>query len=280
MSSKPLTLSQIEELGYYDFMAYLQVPFFNIGGTPSIDLLAEKCSINENSHILDIGCGTGGNSAYLATNYGCRVTGIDIAEHMIGKAKERAKDLDLEDKLIFQVGDAYSLNFPDNTFDIVLTVFVSQFLDLEKAFPEFNRVLKPGGFLGVNEMYRDDNVPAEAVEKVDIGEKVFRELTELPFRLRTPTEWEQGFKLSEYDEVSVETFTNYIDTKRGLEMVGEFGGLLNLISLLWNVVALGLKSKKIREKYGRISRGKRVLLRDKIASKYIGYVLGVGRKPK
>ena len=85
------SLSEIEDLGYYDFMAYLEVPFFNIGGTPSIDELAKRCMIGEDSRVLDVGCGTGGNSAYIAKNYGRHVTGIDISELMIEKARMRAE---------------------------------------------------------------------------------------------------------------------------------------------------------------------------------------------
>ncbi len=50
-----LSIRDLEGLGYYDFMAYLRVPFFNIGGTPSLDLLAQRCGINEDSHVLDVG---------------------------------------------------------------------------------------------------------------------------------------------------------------------------------------------------------------------------------
>ena len=76
-------------------MAYLEVPFFNIGGAPSIDLLAERCMIDEHSHVLDVGCGTGGNSAYVVKKYGCKVTGIDISEIMIERANKRAEKIPL-----------------------------------------------------------------------------------------------------------------------------------------------------------------------------------------
>jgi ubiquinone/menaquinone biosynthesis C-methylase UbiE len=274
-----LTLSEIEKLGYYDFMAYLEVPFFNIGGTPSMDLLAERCSIDEYSHVLDVGCGTGGNAAYLTKTIGCRVTGVDISELMIERANKRVEDLELEDRLSFYVGDAYNLDFLDETFDAVLTVFVSQFLDLENAFSEFVRVLKKGGFLGVNEMYRASNVPAELVERVDNAEQVFIELTDLPFKLRSQEKWRQGFDYAGFDNVSVETFSDFIDVNRGLAMIEDFGGWLNLFTILWKTAALGLRSKKIRERYGKINRGKRVMLSDKKTSKYFGYVLGVGKKP-
>lgn len=273
-----MSIEEIEELGYYDFMAYLEVPFFNIGGNPSLDVLVERCNIEPGSHVLDVGCGTGGNSVYIAKKYGCKVTGIDISELMVEKARERAIDENMEDMLSFQAGDAYALDFPDETFDTVLTVFVSQFLDLDRAFHEFKRVLKSGGYLGFNEMYRADNVPEELVGKVDEGEEVFRELTGLPFRLRTPSIWEGGLIEAGFSKVEVEAFTNYVDVSRGLDMVQEMGGWRKLLPTLWETLTLALRSGKIREKYSGISKGKRVLLNDRVTSKYIGYVLGVGKK--
>jgi ubiquinone/menaquinone biosynthesis C-methylase UbiE len=279
LSSKELSLSQIEELGYYDFMAYLQVPFFNIGGAPSLDLLAERCKIDENSHVLDVGCGTGGNACHIAEKYGCKVTGIDIAEHMIEQANIRAQELGLTNRVSFEVADAYNLKYPEGTFDSVITVFVSQFLDIETAFLEFKRVLKKGGYLGVNEMFKADKIPAEAKDKVDYGEKVYKELTELPFSIRTPSEWESGFIKSGYEDINIETKTEYLTPSKSLEFINELGGLLLLFSLLWRVVRIGLRSSKIRARYVKMSRGKRVLLNDPISSKYIGYVIGRGRKP-
>ena len=259
-------------------MAYLKVPFFNIGGTPSLDLLAQRCGLNEDSHVLDVGCGTGGNSAYLEETYGCRVTGIDISEHMVERANERAVSSGVDDRLSFRVGDAYNLDFPDGTFDMAMTVFVSQFLDLGKAFPEFRRVLKDGGWLGINEIYRADDVPESAVRKVDLGEEVYRELTELPFAIRTPSVWEVGFRDSGFTDISVESFLNVMSVSQGIGMIADFGGWGVLLSSLWQVVKLGVLSGKMREKFGRMSRGKRVLFNDRETAKYVGYVLGVGRK--
>jgi len=276
---RALSIQEIEELGYYDFMAYLGVPFFNIGGAPSIDLLAERCRIDDGSHILDVGCGTGGNAKYLAEHFGCKVTGIDISELMIEQAQIRASELETEKKLDFHMGDAYSLEFPDGSFDAVLTIFVSQFLEIDRAFPEFMRVLRPGGYLGINEMYRLENVPTQDSEKADYAEKVYRELTELPFSIRSPETWEKGFIDSGFSEVSVEPFSEFLSAKTGLDMIKDLGGWINLFKLLWRTYSLALKSKKIRTRYSRMSKGKNVMLRDKKTSKYFGYVLGTGKKP-
>ncbi|MCW4014260.1 MAG: class I SAM-dependent methyltransferase [Candidatus Bathyarchaeota archaeon] len=274
-----MSVGEVEGLGYYDFMAYIGVPFFNIGGVPSLDLLAERCGIDETCHVLDVGCGTGGNSAYLVESYGCRVTGIDISEIMIARAQERKEEHPLGDRMRFMTGDAYALGFPDESFDVVLTVFVSQFLDIEQAFSEFSRVLAPGGCLGVNEMYRLESVPGELVERVDEAEQVFRELTELPFSLRSPEVWERGFRDAGFVDVGVEAFEYAMDVRAGLEMVEDMGGWWKMLGMLWKTYMLALRSRKIREKYMRIGRGKDVMLRDKETKKYFGYVLGLGKKP-
>jgi len=278
MPVESLSIEEIEELGYYDFMGYMEVPFFNIGGAASIDRLAELCQLGQESRVLVVGCGTGGNSCYLANKYGCQIVGIDIAEHMIKHAQERAENLGLADRVVFRVGDAYDLEFPDDSFDVVLTVFVSQFLDLGRAYPGFLRVLGPGGYMGINEMYRADEVPKEALARVEEGEEVFREITELPFTLRSPSTWSEAFKTSGFGDVVIEEYSN-IQQSSSLSMVEEFGGWGKIIKTIWEMLVLALRSKKIRQRFGRISRGKRVLLRDKVASKYIGYILCVGKKP-
>ena len=100
----------------------------------------------------------------------------------------------------------------------------------------------------------------------------------MPLAIRTPMEWEKGFRDSGFTDISVESFTNVVTVRRGLDMIEDFGGWGVLISSLWQVVKLGVRSGKMREKFGRMSKGKRVLLNDRETAKYVGYVLGVGRK--
>ena len=276
--SSELTLKDVEGLGYYDFMGYMGVPFFNIGGVASMDKLAELCQITERTKILEVGCGTGANACYLAKRYRCSVVGIDIAEHMVRYALKRAEDLDLTNRVSFRVGNAYSLEFPDDDFDAVLTVFVSQFLDPARAFPEFYRVLKAGGCLGVNEMYKADNLPPEAMDRVNYGERVFRELTDLPFTLRSPEFWVSAFESTGFSDIHMEEHSNSSEKPYALNKVDDFGGWGKLVGTLWEVLVLALRSRKMRERFGKIGEAKSVLLRDKVASSYMGYILCVGRK--
>jgi ubiquinone/menaquinone biosynthesis C-methylase UbiE len=279
MPGERLSVKEIEELGYYDFMGYMGVPFFNIGGAASMDRVAELCHITEDTVVLDVGCGTGGNACYLANKYGCTVVGVDVAEQMVDYARRRAAELGLIDRVSFKVGDAYNLEFPDEGFDVVLTIFVSQFLDPARAFPEFMRVLKKGGHLGINEMYRADHVPPEALDRVDYGERVFKELTDLPFTLRSPSTWAGAMKSAGFTEVVVEEHSNVSEKPYALNMVDEFGGWGKLIATLWELLVLEVRSSKMRGRFHKLSKGKSVLLRDKVASRYIGYVICVGAKP-
>jgi len=276
--SDELSLGEVERLGYYDFMGYMGVPFFNIGGFASIDRLAELCRITKETRILEVGCGTGANACYLAEKFGCAVVGIDIAEHMVGQATKRAAELGFSDHVTFNVGDAYRLGFPDATFDAVVTVFVSQFLDPAKAFPEFVRVLRDGGRLGVNEMYRDGDVPPEVKGKVDESENAFRELTELPFTLRSPETWHRAFESAGFEPITLEKYPNSQQKPYSGNIVEEFGGWRKLLSTLWRLLVYALTSSEMRKMFTKISRTKNVLIKDKETSKYIGYILAVGTK--
>jgi len=273
-----LSIDEVEKLGYYDFMGYMGIPFFNIGGFASIDRLAELCHITGDTRILEIGCGTGTNACYLAKKYGCTVVGIDVSEHMIQQANKRAAELDISDRATFKVGDAYHLDFPDAAFDAVLTVFVSQFLDPAKAFPEFSRVLRDGGHLGINEMYRAENVPPEVKERVDASERTFCELTELPFALRSPATWHQAFESARFADITLEENPNSSQRPYSGNIIEEFGGWGKLTGTLWRLLVYALRSGKMRKRFIALSSTKRTLIQDGETSKYIGYVLCVGRK--
>jgi len=79
----------------------------------------QKYSPGQISTILELGCGTGGHAIPLAQK-GYRVSGIDISEAMIAKARKKAEDANL--KLHFQVMDLRSFNL-DRTFDACIGMF-------------------------------------------------------------------------------------------------------------------------------------------------------------
>lgn len=281
-AKKKFSVKEAESLGYYDFMSYLGVPYYHIGGLTSTRKLAELCQIDSTKKILMVGCGTGFSACYLARKIGCEVMGIDIAELSIEEAKERAKRQGVSDKAKFRVASAYSLPFESGSFDAVITEFVSQFLDRERAFKEFTKVLKPGAYLGINEMYREKGIPVKAAEEIAQAEKKFGEITELPFSLLSPEEWREEIERAGLNDVKVRRCKPSQDLQEIKNMAEAMGGtwifVEYLINLTLKIVKYSLLSRKIRYLFKRLAEGKKILLRKKSTSKYVGYVLATGRK--
>lgn len=95
--------------------------------------------------VLEIGCGTGLVSAYLATECGFQVYGTDFDPHEIELAKELNEE---SGDLHYQNEDAANLSFKDNSFDLVISQNVFHHIpNWPGAVAEINRVLRPGGYL-------------------------------------------------------------------------------------------------------------------------------------
>ena len=89
--------------------------------------------------ILDVGCGTGEGTLFLAREFPqARVRGVDFSEEMIDRAVAKT-GLDPEGRIAFKVGDAANLPYPDESFDLVTL------LNMPPFFDEIVRVLRPGG---------------------------------------------------------------------------------------------------------------------------------------
>ena len=96
--------------------------------------------------ILDVGCGIGGSSLYLAQKFNARVTGITLSPVQASRATERAQEAGLASEIQFQVADALDMPFADDKFDFVWSMESGEHMpDKEKFFQECYRVLKPGG---------------------------------------------------------------------------------------------------------------------------------------
>jgi ubiquinone/menaquinone biosynthesis C-methylase UbiE len=94
------------------------------------------------SHVLDVGCGTGLASAPLLAA-GFAVTGVDLSESMLEKARERMPDARWIE------GDACALPFAQRTFDVAISAQTFHWLDRVRALAEMTRVLAPGGVVGI-----------------------------------------------------------------------------------------------------------------------------------
>ncbi|MGK7927502.1 MAG: class I SAM-dependent methyltransferase [Spirulina sp.] len=137
---------------YFDFIA--KVGLTKHGGSMAATReLISLCHIESGQAVLDVGCGMGATSCYLAKATNCRVVGVDLLEKAIEQSRERAKAEKVTDRVEFKVADARKLPFEDSLFDAVISESVNVFFaDKREAISEYMRVTKSGGYVGINEI--------------------------------------------------------------------------------------------------------------------------------
>ena len=126
--------------------------------------LCSALAIPAGARVLDVACGTG-NTSLAAARRRATVTGIDIAAVLIERARRRA-DAEGLSTIDFQIGDATTLPFADNSFDYVLSTFGAVFLpDQVAAARELARVVRPGGTIALTAWARQ-SLPSDVYHMV------------------------------------------------------------------------------------------------------------------
>lgn len=128
---------------------------FHMGGRKATAEIVDRIGLTANDQVLDIGCGLGGLVRYLASEVGCRATGLDLTPEYVDIAKELTKFTGLSDKADFVIGSALSLPFADETFDAALTFHAGMNIaDRETKYFEAARILRPGGKLVIYDVLK------------------------------------------------------------------------------------------------------------------------------
>ena len=127
----------------------------------------------KDAKVLDVGCGFGGTSRYLAKALGpdSQVTGITLSPKQVERGTELAVEQGVPN-VEFMVKDALKMDFPDNSFDIVWACESGEHMPDKKAYiSEMMRVLKPGGkFVMACWCQRDDSeVPFDKRDQRDLN---------------------------------------------------------------------------------------------------------------
>ena len=97
--------------------------------------------------ILDVGCGIGGTTRYLAKAFGpeTEITGITLSGNQVNRATALAKEQGTPNAK-FVMMDALKMTYPDNSFDLVWACESGEHMPDKQAYvEEMTRVLKPGG---------------------------------------------------------------------------------------------------------------------------------------
>jgi MPBQ/MSBQ methyltransferase len=122
--------------------------------------LARAAGLDATKRVLDVGCGVGGTSRCLATEFGCRVTGIDLTEEYCRAAAMLTDRVGLAHLVDHRQGDATRLPFDDRAFDVVWTEHVAMNIpDKPRLYEELHRVLEPGGTLAIYDVLAGPSAP-------------------------------------------------------------------------------------------------------------------------
>ncbi|MBV5259775.1 methyltransferase domain-containing protein [Synechococcus moorigangaii CMS01] len=132
--------------------------FYGFGGTErlnrrqaQIELIEEFLAwgkVERLENFVDVGCGIGGSTLYLAEKFDAKGVGITLSPVQANRATERAAAQGLTSQTEFKVADALNMPFRDGEFDLVWTLESGEHMPNKRQFlQECTRVLKPGGKL-------------------------------------------------------------------------------------------------------------------------------------
>jgi arsenite methyltransferase len=247
---------------YFDMQAAIRHTK-HVGGWESTKEIAAMCKLEPDQMLLYVGSGSGVAAIQIAQTYGCKVIGVDILETMVAASEQWAIERGVTDRVEFRVADAQSLPFPDDSFDVLLCESINVFVpDLQKAASEYVRVVKPKGYVALNESvwYRD---PPEK------GAQLMYELTGQ--RLRRPEEWIEMLRDAGLKEIQDRTYR--------VQMKAEMNSQLGFLSTREYLGILGRAIKSLFTDPATRRTFRLAFNEPRSIVNYMGYGLYVGKVP-
>jgi ubiquinone/menaquinone biosynthesis C-methylase UbiE len=198
---------------------------FHIGGRLATDRLLRQLDFSRADHILDVGCGLGGASRFVADQLGNRVTGIDLTQEYIDAGNVLCSWVGLDRQVTLHHGSALSMPFDEESFDGGFMLHVGMNIeDKNRLFAEIHRVLKPSTSFGVYDVMRSHDgelaypVPwaaAPGTSKLGTPGEYKRALRDTGFEIVTEED-RRGFALEFFQEMREKTPANGCPPPLGL----------------------------------------------------------------
>ena len=161
LSAISLETSFVE--GVYEKMASVYDLFFGLPLHHGRAKAIRRMAIKPDDQILEVGVGTGISLPLYPRK--CSVTGIDLSDGMLERARERVEQYNLRNVRLIQM-DATQLKFPDKSFDIVYApYFINCVPDPLAVTREMRRVCKSGGRLVFLNHFLSNNIVGSKLER-------------------------------------------------------------------------------------------------------------------
>jgi ubiquinone/menaquinone biosynthesis C-methylase UbiE len=118
----------------------------------SIDDLIAKLGLGSDNRFIDLGCGIGGITGYIADQTGAHATGLDYSKSAVEMARNRFAGK--EDRLTFTTGDMNHLDLPEGSFDAAIMIDTLYWVaNIADSLKQIARTIKPGGQMGILHMH-------------------------------------------------------------------------------------------------------------------------------
>ena len=161
--------------------------------------------LTENSKIVDIGCGTGGQTMVLAQSTNCDIIGVDTCLDFINQFNQNAQMKNLQSRIKGVVGNMENLPFQNEEFDLIWSEGAIYNIGFERALNDWRKFLKPGGFIAVTEnTWFTEERPAE-IEA--FWQKAYPEIDTIPGKIVQMQK--AGYLPVAFFVLSESTWTNY-----------------------------------------------------------------------
>lgn len=170
--------------------------YLSPGGAEEVARVLENVDLS-GKRVLDIGCGSGGIALSLAADYGAgHVTGIDVEDTVLGKARARAAARGLEGRVKFCKVAPGPLPFPDDHFDVVFSKdSIVHIPDKAAVFADIHRVLKASGQLAMSDwLTNHDGKPSPEM-------KHYVKQEGLSFGMASPETYRQALQAAGFEDI-------------------------------------------------------------------------------
>lgn len=126
--------------------------------------------LNEKSKILDIGCGTGGQTITLAKNTDAQITAIDMLPQFLEKLMQKVKENNLIDRITAKEMLMDRLTFDEKSFDVIWSEGAVYNIGFEKGLSLWSKYLKDNGYIAVSEISWLTDTRPEEIEQYWVNE--------------------------------------------------------------------------------------------------------------
>jgi SAM-dependent methyltransferase len=138
---------------------------YHLGFQYSTEQLADKLEglgVDSSWHVLDLCCGWGVPTRYVAGRLGCRMTGVDITQRSVDFAKKVTEGTDVEPLIAYKQGSALDIPIEDGAVDLVWSQDgFCHIPNRPRVLAECFRVLRPGGHLVFTDWLRGEFITPE-----------------------------------------------------------------------------------------------------------------------